>query len=63
MHDLKAIFGQLIQLKLDHYLLRIEILNIIMCHIFFTKYAWVKSLKEKKCKTVPNAFYQNSKLI
>ena len=29
----------------------------LLCVIdIFTKYAWIKPLKDKKCKTVPNAF-------
>ena len=36
----------------------------LLCVIdVFTKYAWVKPLKDKKGKTVINAFYQNSKRI
>ena len=31
--------------------------NYLLCIIdLFTKYSWVKSLKEKKCKKVLNAF-------
>ena len=31
----------------------------LLCVIdFFTKYAWIKPLKDKKCKTVFNAFIE-----
>ena len=58
MRDLKTIFGQQIQLKWNHCLLRIK-LKYLLCVIdVFTKYAWVKPLKNQKGKTVLNAFIE-----
>ena len=57
MRDLKTIFGQQIQLKWDHCLLRIKMLNTCAIDVF-TKYAWVKLLKDKKGKTVINPFIE-----
>ena len=44
MRDLKTIFGKEIQLKWDHCLLRIKILNIYYVIDVFSIYAWVKPL-------------------
>ena len=57
MRNLKTIFGQQIQLKWDHCLQRIKMLNICVIDVF-TKYAWVKPLKDKKSKTTLNAFIE-----
>ena len=54
--DLKTIFGQQIQLKQNHCLQRIKMFNIYYVSDVFTKYALVKPLKDKKSKTVLNAF-------
>ena len=59
MRDLKTISGQEIQLKWDHCLLRIKIVKYLLCVIdAFIKYACVKLLKDKKGKTVFNAFIE-----
>ena len=46
MRDLKTIFRKQIQLKWDQCLLKLKMLDI--------KYAWIKPLKDEKCKTVLN---------
>ena len=56
MRGLKTIFGQQIELKWDHYVLKIVTLNIYCVIDVFTKYARVKTLKDKKTKTVLNGF-------
>ena len=52
MRHLKAMFGKQIQLKWNHCLLRIKMLNIyLLCVIdIFAKHAWVKPSKIKKVK-------------
>ena len=58
MRDLKTIFGQQIQLKWNHFLLRIIMLNTFLCIIgVFTK-SWVKTSKDKKGKIVLNNFIE-----
>ena len=52
MQYLNKIFGQLIQPKWNYCLKRIKMLNI---YYVFTKYGWVKPLKDK---TALNAFIQ-----
>ena len=56
MRDWKTIFGEQILLKWDHCLQRIKKLNIYCVIYISNKYAWVKSLKDKKGETVINAF-------
>ena len=57
MPGLKIIFGQQIQLKWDHYLLLIVVLNIYCVRqMFFPKSDWVKPLTNKKSKTVLDGF-------
>ena len=56
MRDLQIIFRQHIQLKCELCLLKIKMLNIFVCDDVFTKYVSVKHLKDKKSKTVLNAF-------
>ena len=58
MRGLKIIFGQQIQLKWNHFLLRIELLNFHCVIDIFTKCGWVKSLKVKNGKTVLNAYME-----
>ena len=57
MQDLRAISGQQSQLKWDDWLQKREMLKkYLLCVIdVSTKYAWVKTLKDKKSKTVFNA--------
>ena len=56
MQDLKAIFRQQIQLKWCH---KNRNVKYLLCVIdVFTKYGWVKPLKDKKGKTVLNAFIE-----
>ena len=56
MRDIKTVFGQQIYLKWNHCLLRRK--TLINYYDAFTKYAWVKPLKDKKGKTVFNAFIE-----
>ena len=57
MRDLKAIFGQQIQLKWDHS--TDKYFRYLLCGIhIFTKYAWVKPLKDRKGKIVLNTFIE-----
>ena len=56
MRDFKTIFGQQIQLKQNHCLQRMKILSFHCAIDFFIKYAWIKQFKDKKHKTIPNAF-------
>ena len=57
MRDLKTIFRRQIQLKWNHYLQKMKMLNICyVSQMSFTKYRWIKALKDKKGKTVLNPF-------
>ena len=57
MRDLKTIFGRQIQLKWNHYLQKMKMLNICyVSQMSFTKQGWIKALKDKKGKTVLNPF-------
>ena len=51
-------FWQQIYLKWDHYLLKIIVLNIYCVINVFTKHASVKTLKDKKGKTVRHGFVE-----
>ena len=55
---LRITFGQQIQLKWDHYFLSHYFsFNYFLCVIdVFTKYAWVKDLKDKKIETFLHGF-------
>ena len=62
MQDLKTIFRQQSQLKWNHCLEIIEKVKYLLCvlcviHVL-TKYVQVKRLKDKKGKTVLNAFLE-----
>ena len=49
MRELKTIYGQQIYRKWDHSLQRTKMLNMFKCFVdVFSKYAWVKSLKDEK---------------
>ena len=57
MRDLKTMFGQQIQLKWNHFFQSIKMLNIYyVSKMFLTNIDGGKSLKDKKVKTVLNAF-------
>ena len=57
MQDSKTIFGQQIQLTWNHFSFRNCSFRQLLCVIDgFTKYCWVKPLKDKKGKTVLSAF-------
>ena len=57
MRDLKTIFREQIQLKWNHCLQRIKMINIYCAsQIFSRNKPWIKPLKDKKGKTVLNAF-------
>ena len=59
MSRLNITFGLQIQLKRDQYLLLITVLNIYYApQMFFTKYAWVKPLNNKKAKPVLLVFVE-----
>ena len=59
MSRLNITFGLQIQLKRDQYLLLITVLNIYCApQMFFTKYAWVKPLNNKKAKPVLLVFVE-----
>ena len=45
-------------MKWDHYLLLIVVLNVYLCHRCFHRVCKVKSLKDKKGKTVLNGFVE-----
>ena len=55
MPGLKIICGQQIQQEQDHYLLKRKVINT---YYVFTKYAWVKPLKDKKAKTFLHGFVE-----
>ena len=63
MRELETIFGQQIQLKWDYYLQKIKMLNVYCVIDVFTKYAWVKPLKNKKNKTVLNTFMEMNLIV
>ena len=59
MRGLKVIFEQQVQLKVHHRILKkITVLNIYCVVDVFSKYTWVKNLKNEKVKTVPYGFVE-----
>ena len=56
---LRTISGQQVQLKCNHFSSKNKNVIYLLCFIdVFNKYAWVKPLKDKKGKTVLNAFME-----
>ena len=56
MKNLRTISRQQIQLKWNHCLQRKKVKYLLCVIDAFTKYAWVKPLKDKKVETVLIAF-------
>ena len=59
MRDLKTIFGQQISLKWNNCLQKNKSVKYLLCAIdVFTKFTWVKPLKDEKGKAVLNVFIE-----